>query len=85
MGSRKDCAWGLVGHGRVIHLYPRISRKSLEGLKLKGRMGNMGKGDEQLRLAFHIVNVENGLEWLRIDPDDVAKSTENTKCLHGAR
>ena len=77
--------WGLVGHGRVIHLYPTSNRKPLEGLELEGRVRNRGRRDERLRLGFHRAHLENGLEGLRVNPTDAAKSTEYTKCLHWAR
>lgn len=41
-------------------------------------MRNMERRDEKLRLGFHRAHLENGLEGLRVNPTDVAKSTEYT-------
>ena len=55
------------------------SRDPLETLKLEGRVGNMGRRNEKLTG----VSYSSSGEWigLRVNPVDVAKSTEYTK-LH---
>ena len=61
------CAW------KVIPLYPRSSRKALEVLKLEGRVGNMERRDEKLKLAFQMTYMENGAEGLRVNGADVSQ------------
>lgn len=55
------------------------SRKPLENLKLEGRVANTGRRNEKLTgVAYGSSGEQTGL---RVNPVDVAKSTEYTK-LH---